>query len=228
MEVGSLDRRAQKRNRLGRMRRIALWVIGASIALIVLVSLLPKPPKKPAPAGAFARILATDWGAPGVTAALAFEIPGGRQIPMSEIRQPGNHASLRVYVWTSSSDPISSVAKDIQGVLSWETTGTGALPMATDFEIGSGASPTFGAQGDKVYLAIAYTRHAVQRSASIWSGRANANSPQFIASILDSASDVAVLQGRAQVKRYCAKVPSATRFCQLAQKSIAFQNGLGH
>jgi hypothetical protein len=226
--VERLDPKAAKQHRSTKVRKIALWVVAASVALIVLVSLLPNPPAKPAPAGAFARILATDWGAPGVTAAVAFEIPGGEQIPMSEIRQPGNHASLRVYVWTSSSDPIRAVAKDIQGVLSWEIAGTSALPMATDFEIGSGASPTFDAQGDKVYLAIAYTRHAVQGNSSIWSGHKNADSPQFTAPIFNSASEVAVIQGRAQVKRFCSNAPAAVRFCQLAQKNLAFQDGLGH
>ena len=100
--------------------------------------------------------------------------------------------------------------------------------MATAFFVGSGTRPTFDAQGDEVYLTIAYSREAAQANRPTWSGNPQGDSPQFAASILNSASDLAVPPGREQVKRFCSTVPAATRFCQLAQKNIDSQDSLGH
>ncbi len=61
METVGLDPQAAK---VRRVRKFALWVILGSIALIVFVSLLPRPPSKPAPIAGFARMLAHEGGAP--------------------------------------------------------------------------------------------------------------------------------------------------------------------
>ena len=165
-------------------------------------------------------------GAPGVTAAFAFAMPSGAQVPMSEISQPGNHTSLRVYVWASGSDPVRTAARDIHGVLRWEIGNPGTIPLATDFEIGYGRGHLFGRKGDKTYLAIAYTREAVEARKAIWSGESS-TSKRFAAAVLNAANDVAMLQGRAQAKRFCSHVSAASRFCALVEKSISFQDGLG-
>jgi hypothetical protein len=225
METVGLDPQVVKVSRARRVRKFALWVILGSIALIVFVSLLPSPPSKPAPTTGFARMLDRE-GAPGVTAAFAFAMPSGAQVPMSEISRPGNHTSLRVYVWASGSDPVRTAARDIHGVLGWEVGNPGAMPLATDFEIGYGRGHLFGRKGDKTYLTIAYARKAVQRHEALWTAGSN-DSKRFAAAVLNAASDVAMLQGRAQATRYCAGVPEAARFCALVEKSISLQDSLG-
>ncbi len=230
MKTVGLDPEATKARRARRVRKFALWVILGSIALIVFVSLLPNPPSKPVPVG-FARSLVYD-GATGVTAAFASAFPSGKQVPISEIRRPGNRAALQVYVWVSSSDPIRASVQDIYRVLRWEVelaefkANAAATPFSTDFYIGYGRGHLFGRKGDKTYLAIAYTRKAVETNKSIWSGKSS-TSKRFAAAVLNAASDVAMLQGRAQAKRLCSHVSSASRFCALVEKSISFQDGLG-
>ena len=225
METVGLDPQAAKISRARRVRKFALWAILGSIALIVFVSLLPSPPSKPPPTTGFARVLDRE-GAPGVTAAFAFVMPSGTQVPLSEISQPGSHISLRVYVWASGSDPIRTAATDIHGVLRWEMGNPAAMPLATDFEIGYGRGHLFGRKGDKAYLTIAYTRKAVQTHKALWTAGSNDSKP-FSAAVLNAASDVAMLQGRAQATRYCARAPDATRFCAMVEKSIALQDSLG-
>lgn len=225
METEGLDPQSTKLSRSRRVRKVALWVIMGSIALIVFVSLLPNPPSEPAPTTGFARVLARE-GAPGVTAVLAFAMPSGAQVPMSEISQPGNDATLRVYVWANGSDPVRTAARDIHGVLRWEVGNPGGMPLTTDFYIGYGKGHLFGRKGDKTYLAIAYTRKTVETNKSIWAGQSR-KSKRFAASVLNAASNVAMLQGRAEVKRFCSHVPLASRFCALAEKSISFQDSLG-
>lgn len=222
METVDLGPEATKPRGARRIRNVAIWVLLGSIALIVFVSILPNPPSKPAPTAGFARMLVRE-GAPGVTAAFAFALPSGAQVPMSEISQPGNHTSLRVYVWASGSDPIRTAARDIHGVLRWEIGNPGAMPSATDFEIGYGRGHLFGRKGDKTYLTIAYTRKAVKTSKSIWSGKSS-TSKRFAVAVLNSASAVAMLQGRLETKRFCSHVPAASRFCALVEKSISFQS----
>jgi hypothetical protein len=219
METTGLDPEATKARRARRVRKFALWVILGSTALIVFVSLLSNPPSEPTPATGFARMLARE-GAPGVTAAFAFAIPSGAQVPMSEISQPENHAALRVYVWVSGSDPVRGAARDVHGVLRWEIRGPGAIPLATDFEIGYGKGHLFGRKGDKTYLTVAYTRKAVEANKAIWSGNSS-ESKQFAAAVLNAASDVAILQGRAETKRFCSHVPAAARFCALVEASAS-------
>lgn len=222
-----LDLQATKLRRARRIRKVALWVIMGSIALILFVSMLPSPPSKPAPVG-FARSLVYD-GATGVTAAFASAIPSGAQVPISEIRQPGNHAALQVYVWVSGSDPIRASVPDIYRVLRWEVElaefkgNAAATPLATDFYIGYGKGHLFGRRGDRTYLSIAYTRKAVETNKSVWHGKSS-ESKQFAASVLNAANSVAMLQGRAEAKRFCSHVPSALRFCALVEKSISFQS----
>jgi hypothetical protein len=223
METVGLDPQAAK---VRRVRKFALWVILGSIALIVFVSLLPSPPSKPAPTAGFARMLAQEGGAPGVTAVFAFAMLSGAQVAMSEISQLGNHTSLRVYVWASGSDPVRTAARDIHGVLRWEIGNPGAVPLATDFIIGCGRGHLFGRKGDKTYLTIAYTRKAVEKNKSIWSGK-RSTSKRFAAAVLNAASDVAMLQGRAQAKRFCSHVSAASRFCALAERSTSLQDSLG-
>jgi hypothetical protein len=225
METVGLDPQAVNVSRARRVRKIAVWVILGSIALIVFVSLLPSTPSKPAPTTGFARMLDRE-GAPGVTAAFAFAMPSGAEVPISEISQPGNHASMRVYVWASGPDPVRTAARDIHGVLRWEVGNPGAMPLATDFEIGYGRGHLFGRKGDKTYLTIAYTRKAVETNKSIWSGK-RSTSKRFAAAVLNSASAVAMLQGRLETRWFCSHVPEASRFCALIEKSISFQDSLG-
>ncbi len=225
MEAVDLDPEATRSRRARRIRKVAIWVILGSIALIVFVSILPSPPSKPAPTTDFARMLARE-GAPGVTGAFAFAMPSGAQVPMTEISRSGNHTSLRVYVWASGSDPVRTAARDIHGVLRWETGNPRAMPLATDFEIGYGRGHLFGRKGDKTYLTIAYTRKTVEKNRSIWSGKSS-KSKQFAAAVLNAASNVAMLQGRPETKQFCSHVPAAARFCALVEKSISFQDGLG-
>lgn len=225
METEGLDPQATKLRRERRVRKVALWVILGSIALTVFVSLLPNPPSKPTPTTGFARVLARE-GAPGITAVFALANPSGVQVPMSEISQPGNHAALEVYVWVRGSDPVRTAARDIHGVLRWEIRSPGAMPLATAFYIGYGKGHLFGRKGDKTYLAIAYTRKSVETNKSIWSGKSS-KSKQFAASVLNAASNVAMLQGRPEAKRFCSHVPVASRFCALVEKSISFQDSFG-
>ena len=230
MDTAGLDPEATKARRARRMRKVALWVILGCIALVVFVSLLPKPPSKPAPVG-FARSLVYD-GATGVTAAFASAIPSGAQVPISEIRQPGNHAALQVYVWASGSDPVRASVRDIYRVLRWEVelaefkNNAAATPLSTVFTIGYGKGHVFGRKGDRVYLTVAYTRKAVETNKAIWSGKSS-KSKQFAAAVLNAASNVAMLQGRPETKQFCSHVPAASRFCALIEKSISFQNNLG-
>ena len=84
----------------------------------------------------------------------------------------------------------------------------------------------FGRKGDKTYLTIAYTRKGVEKNRSIWSGKSS-KSKQFAAAVLNAASNVAMLQGRPETKRFCSQVPAAARFCALIEKSISFQDNLG-
>ena len=225
METVGLDPQVVEISRARRVRKVAIWVILGSIALIVFVSNLPSPPGKPAPTTGFARMLARE-GAPGITAVFALAAPSGVQIPMSEFSQPGNHAALEVYVWVSGSDPVRTAARDIYGVLRWEIGNPGAMPLATDFEIGYGRGHLFGRKGDKAYLTIAYTRKVVETNKSIWSGK-RSTSKRFAAAVLNSASAVAMLQGRLEARRFCSHVPEASRFCALVEKSISFQDSLG-
>ena len=87
------------------------------------------------------------------------------------------------------------------------------------------AKPVVGAglTGDRTYLAIAYKRKAVETNKSVWHGKSS-ESKQFAASVLNAANSVAMLQGRAEAKRFCSHVPSALRFCALVEKSISFQS----
>ena len=225
METVDLGPGTVKPRRAHRIRKVAIWVILGSIALIVIVSNLPSPPVKPAPTTGFARMLSRE-GAPGITAVFALAGPSGMQVPMSEISQPGNHAALQVYVWVSGSDPVRTVARDIHGVLRWEIGNPGAMPLATDFYVGYGKGHLFGRKGDRTYLAIAYKRKAVETNKSVWHGKSS-ESKQFAASILNAANSVAMLQGRAEAKRFCSHVPLALRFCALVAKSISFQDSLG-
>lgn len=225
METVDLDPETTKPRRARRIRKVAIWVILGSVALTVFVSILPSPSSKPAPTTGFARMLARE-GAPGITAVLALATPSGVHVPMSEISQPGNHAALEVYVWVSGSDPVRAAARDIHGVLRWEIRNPGAMPLATDFYVGYGKGHLFGRKGDKTYLAIAYTRKAVETNKSVWHGKSSM-SKQFAADVLNAANSVAMLQGRAEAKRFCSHVPLALRFCTLVEKSISFQDSLG-
>ncbi len=225
METVDLGPETTKLRRARCIRKVAIWTILGSIALIVFVSNLPSPPVKPAPTTGFARMLARE-GAPGITAVFALAVPSGAQVPMSEISQPGNHAALQVYVWVSGSDPVRTAARDIHGVLRWEAQNPEAMPLTTDFYVGYGKGHLFRRKGDKTYLAIAYTRKAIETNKLVWHGKSS-KSKQFAASVLNAANSVAMLQGRAETKRFCSHVPLALRFCALAEKSISFQDSLG-
>ena len=225
MEAVDLGPETTKSRRAHRIRKIAIWVILGSIALIVFVSNLPSLPGKPAPTTGFARMLARE-GAPGITSVFALAVPSGAQVPMSEISQPGNHAALQVYVWVSGSDPVRTAARDIHGVLRWEIRNPGAMPLATDFHVGYGKGHVFERKGDKTYLTIAYTRKAVETNKSVWHGKSG-KSKKFAASVVNAANSVAMLQGRSEANRFCSHVPLVLRFCALVEKSISFQDSLG-